>query len=69
MVSTILSLISNLKKRFSFVIYIFRKIYNSPKNNPEEISGYFLNKDTGVQEIKVPKSNEIRPVHDMSHCH
>ena len=33
---------------------------------PEEISGYVLNENTGVQEIKVFKSKEINPEQDTS---
>ena len=33
---------------------------------PEEISGYVLNESTGVQEIKVYKSREIKTEQDTS---
>merc|ERR1739848_334816 len=40
---------------------------NSQKITPtEEISGYVLNKSTGVQEIKVFKSREIKTEQDTS---
>ena len=51
----------------TFFICIFRNINNSQKNHPEEeISGYVLNENTTVQEIKVFKSKEIKPEQDMS---
>merc|ERR1712080_404567 len=33
---------------------------------PEENSGFVLNKNTGIREIKVYKSKEIKPEQDMS---
>ena len=50
----------------TLLIFIFRNNSSQKMIPPEENSGFVLNKNTGIREIKVYNSKEIKPEQDMS---